>query len=362
MYRGIKTICLLLVGYAVSCHSFVSNSLGKGRSTSKTATDSSSYCRSGPPFYPKKSLQPMLHLQKGQTMDLHDFDRRSFISFLITSTASAALAPLSCNAVELQTALLDEPPITHTVAFNVRISRADGTLYTKKDDASPTPDNQVFTGTVSIGLYGTLCPNHVKRFLDYVDVMYSPGDDTPLPSYARSQFSSLDQSTGILTGGLIPGLRLTNFAGSSALEYGGRILPSKLWIDDFKDQKKVSHAHAGLLTHRDLDVLPKFGITTRSCPELNLGHTVFGTVLPTESSKAFLSRCVDLPTYSLDRPTVPIGDQSRASEEVASSIYSLQKDLFRSAAKTFGDTRLDNVYEGKLLRRVEVTSVSSKKL
>eukprot|EP00558_Chaetoceros_sp_UNC1202_P001794 CAMPEP_0197258218 /NCGR_PEP_ID=MMETSP1429-20130617/81377_1 /TAXON_ID=49237 /ORGANISM="Chaetoceros sp., Strain UNC1202" /LENGTH=275 /DNA_ID=CAMNT_0042722269 /DNA_START=246 /DNA_END=1073 /DNA_ORIENTATION=+ len=264
----------------------------------------------------------------------------------------------------------DDPPITHKVKFNVRISRSDGSFYTRDDPEGtiPSPDNQVFTGSVTLGLFGTHAPNHVKRFVDYVDVTYSPADDTPLPSYARSQFPTLDQSTGLLSGGVIPGLHLTTFGGSSALEYGGRIQSAKLWTDNFgKDKPRITHSRAGLLTHRNLDVLPNFGITTRSSPMLDASCTVFGTVLADEgssdgaSSGAFLSRCVDLPTYSLDRPAMPIGEQqknSRAAEEVASSVYSLQKDFFRGAAKTFGDTRLSNVYEGKILRRVEVTSVS----
>jgi hypothetical protein len=148
--------------------------------------------------------------------------------------------------------------------------------------------------------------------------------------------------------------------------------PSKEGQQQLGTRQKLSHSRAGLLTHRILEVLPNFGITTRSSPELDAAYTVFGTVLPTESSNEFLSRCLDLPTYSLDRPAVPLGQESssssssfaqnRAVEEVASSIYSFQKDLFRSAAKTFGDTRLDNVYEGKILRRVEVTSVSWEKV
>jgi len=309
----------------------------------------------------------LLSLKRNQVENedpqLNDYDRRSFMASIISSAASAAtLIPMSSVALELKAAD-NEPPITHKVTFNVRISRADGTFYTRTETDPENPDNQVFTGSLCIGLFGTLCPNHVKRFLDYVDVQYSPADDTPLPSYARSQFPSLDQATGVLAGGFIPGLQLSSFAGSSALEYGGRILPSKLWIDDFKDKDKVPHNRAGLLTHKDLDVFPKFGITTRPCPEFNNGHTVFGTILPTESSTSFLSRCVDLPTYSLDRPAPAIGgNQNRATEEAASSIYSFQKDLFRSAAKTFGDTRLDNVYEGKILRRIEVTSVSSEKI
>eukprot|EP00557_Chaetoceros_sp_GSL56_P010150 CAMPEP_0176480504 /NCGR_PEP_ID=MMETSP0200_2-20121128/2314_1 /TAXON_ID=947934 /ORGANISM="Chaetoceros sp., Strain GSL56" /LENGTH=319 /DNA_ID=CAMNT_0017876631 /DNA_START=284 /DNA_END=1243 /DNA_ORIENTATION=+ len=315
-----------------------------------------------------------------------------------TATASILLLPLDLdisrsNAMAMEKIperSKDEPSITHKVTLQVRISRADGTFYTRAETEPPTPDNQVFTGSIILGLYGNLAPNHVERFMSYVDVLYSPADDSPLPSYARSQFPSLDQSTGLLTGGYIPGLHLTSFAGSSALEYGGRITPSKLWLDEFQDsikddkqmqqqqpqqrgRQKISHTRAGLLTHRNLEVLPTFGITTRSCPELDGAYTVFGTVLSTESSNEFLSRCLDLPTYSLDRPaTVSLAQesssssssyaQSRAVEEVASSIYSFQKDFFRSAAKTFGDTRLDNVYEGKILRRVEVTSVSWEKV
>lgn len=304
-----------------------------------------------------------LHLSNNDN-DQHSINRRNVLSALLVTTASTVLGPLAANAIDLQPSP-EDPKITHKVTFNVRISRADGTFYTRDEpaDTLPTPDNQVFTGAVTVGLYGDLAPNHVQRFLNYVDVLYSPADDTPLPSYARSQFSTLDQSTGLLAGGNIPGLHLSNFAGSSALEYGGRILPSKLWVDDFKGKKRMFHSRPGLLTHRDLEVLPNFGITTRPSSELNAGNTVFGTLLPTESSIAFLSRCVDLPTYSLDRPAGPIGEQqnSRAVEEAASSVYAFQKNLFRSAAQTFGDTRVGSVYEGKILRRVEVTSVSSEK-
>jgi cyclophilin family peptidyl-prolyl cis-trans isomerase len=293
-------------------------------------------------------------------------DRRSMFEKIVLGATSAFLSTsAAANAINLQQSP-DDPKITHKVTFNVRISRADGTFYTKAEPDAPGIDNQVFTGSITLGLFGELAPNHVSRFLSYVDVPYSPADDNPLPTYARSQFQSLDQSTGLLTAGFSPGLHLTTFAGSSALEYGGRILSSKLWVDDFKEKKRLVHNRPGLLTHRDFDVLPEYGITTRAAPELNAAYTVFGTVLPTESSNAFLSRCVDLPTYSLDRPAASVGvensPKTRAVEEVASSVYSFQKDFFRGAAKTFGDTRLDNVFEGKILRRVEVTSISFEKL
>lgn len=248
-----------------------------------------------------------------------------------------------------------EPEITSKVKFNVRISRADGTFYTRDDET----DKDVFNGSLTLGLYGKLAPNHVEKFLSYAQ-KYNPLEDDPLPSYSRSQFPSLDQSNGLLTAGFIPGLQLSTFAGSSVLEYRGRILPANLWIEK-NPNDRIPHYRAGLLTHRDLDVLPTFGITTRASNDLDSTNTVFGTVIETESSKAFFGRCIDLPTYSVDRPAAPIGENmgssdSRATEEVASSLYSLQKEFFRNAAKSFGDTRLNNVYEGKILRRVEVVS------
>lgn len=282
------------------------------------------------------------------------------------------------------------PPITHKVNFNVRISRADGTFYVRDDPPGtiPTPDNQVFTGTITIGLYGTLAPNHVAKFLEYAEnsasksgkssnnnenVYNDPFEDFPLPSYSKSVFSSFDQSNGLLTGGTIPGLFVTSLSGASALDYRGRITPASLWIDDFTTQKsKISHSRKGLVTHRNFEVLPTFGVTTREAPELDSSHTVFGQVLVTEASNAFFDRILDLPTYSNTRMAGGVGSSSNSSstmtvvpsndekavDEIKSSIYSFQKDLFRSAAKSFGDSRLDNIYEGKILRRVEVTFVS----
>jgi len=282
-----------------------------------------------------------------------------------------------------------DPPITHKVFFDVRISRSDGTFYVRDDPEGtiPTADNQVLKVTLTVGLFGTIAPNHVQQFLKYVDTVqqqqqqfrsgreipsvYIDDEDSPLPSYSRCSFRSLDQSTGLLLGGYIPGLDVTEFAGSTALKYGGRILPASLWIERNKKENTDNNIHSlshgaykgkGLLTHRNLDVLPVFGITTRSSPELDATHTVFGRLLIDDFSQAFLDRIVDLPTYSMDRPAANTGvdvndEKERATEAMASSIYAIQKDFFRSAAKTFGDTRLDKVYEGKLLRRVEVTRV-----
>ena len=181
--------------------------------------------------------------------------------------------------------------ITHKVTFNVRISRADGTFYVRDDppDTVPSADNQVFYGQIVLGLFGEAAPTIVDRFLQYADVQYTPADDDPLPSFARSSFQSLDQTNGLLQGGYIPGLHLTSFAGSSTLEYGGKILGAPLWIEKGDKSKKVSHsAGRGLLTHRNLEVLPVFGITTR--PLSDLGSGVVSNMIQVGS---FLQRMVN---------------------------------------------------------------------
>jgi hypothetical protein len=157
-----------------------------------------------------------------------------------------------------------------------------------------------------------------------------------------------------LVGGYIPSLELTSFSGGTALQYGGRVLPAPLWID--KNTEKLPHNQKGLLTHGFLDVTPAYGITTRSAPELDATHVVFGQILLDDSSREFLELVKDLPTYSLERPK---GDprQEMGVEDVAAAVFNSQREFFRGAAKTFGDTRLKNVQEGKLLRRVEVTQV-----
>jgi hypothetical protein len=38
-------------------------------------------------------------------------------------------------------------------------------------------------------------------------------------------------------------------------------------------------------------------------------------------------------------------------------VFTAQRKIFRDAAKTFGDSRLEKVYDGKLLRRIEVTQM-----
>lgn len=285
-----------------------------------------------------------------------EMERRSAIALgLVGSMAMfGLLGPIAASAADDPTESL--PPITNTVYMNVRISRQDGTFYVR-DDLEDTPENQVFTGTLKLGLFGTAAPRAVQQFLSYVNVSYSPLDDDPLPSYSRSTFSSLDQATGLLLGGTIPSLEVTSFAGSTAIKYGGRILMAPLWIEPGIPVVSLKHNTKGLLTHRALDVAPSFGITTRSStPELDGISIVFGKVLFDDSSREFFRLVEDLPTYSMEHTSTDPSSENMADTAKA-AVFNSQREIFRSVARGIGDTRVSKVYEGKLLRRVEVTQV-----
>ena len=168
----------------------------------------------------------------------------------------------------------------------------------------------------------------------------------------------MDTSSGLLIGGTIPGLEVTTLGGSNVLEYGGRVIPAKLWLEDRNNSSysqglpplQTSHATKGLLTHRNLDLTPSFGITTRSdSNSLDGTHTIFGCVL--EDANGFLERVVDLPVLTEEGRVsrtdinVPIsgGGASAVGELLTSSVFTAQRKIFRDAAKTFGDSRLDKV-------------------
>lgn len=263
-----------------------------------------------------------------------------------------------------------EAQITQKVFMNIRISRQDGTFYVR-DDLPDTPENRVFSCRLVIGLFGKNCPTHVERFLSYIRPNKDDDDDNPLPNYGRSYFTSSDQATGLLLGGMIPSLELTEIGGNTAIRYGGRLQPASLWVErpssttaDGVLPPRISHRAKGLLTHRLLDATPVFGITTRSDTTiLDRTHNVFGTIMFGESTGGddFIKTVQDLPTYSLERPASmmndPVTGGNSIVDEAAGAVFNAQKQFFRNAAKTLGDNRLDKVYEGKLLRRVQVTQV-----
>lgn len=253
--------------------------------------------------------------------------------------------------------------------MNVRISRQDGTFYVR-DDLPDIPENKVFSGRLVLNLFGKNAPVAVERFLSYIVAAADDDVDNPLPSYSRSSFNSFEESTGLLRGGKIASLEVTEMNGSTALRYGGRLLPASLWIEgraggsgssSTKSSSRVSHSAKGLLTHKILDVTPEFSITTRSDSTfLDGSSTVFGQLQVDDVSKEFLNIVKDLPTYRVDRaaqymPTTPAKDAPL--DDAAQAIFNAQRTLFRKAAKSVGDTRIDKVFEGKLLRRVEVTQV-----
>ena len=281
-------------------------------------------------------------------------ERRRFVQ-------SAALATLASSVPLVKAASATDPvstpeglpKVTQKVYIDVRISRADGTFYVKPDD-EVRPDDEPFYGQLVVGLFGEQVPQHCKEFVSYIDVPYQV--DTPMPSYSRSKFQTLDSSTGLLVGGTIPGLAVNIIAGGQVLEYSGRVLPAKLWLED-KSNQKISHTRKGLLTHRNLDVTPSFGITTRGYSTiLDSDHTVFGLVL---EDSGLLDKVVDLPVLTDGGTVSKTSDELGVSPggSVASSVFTAQRRVFRDAAKTFGDTRLERVYDGKLLRRIEVTKV-----
>ena len=308
---------------------------------------------------------------------------------MIVSTAASlwsAANPTAAMAATTTTtdAALQQATITQKVFMDVRISRPDGTFYVRDDDdndADGRPENQVFRGRLTIGLFGMATPNHVRRFLEYVTANSSPVDDdssssTPLPSYSRSIFNRFDEGTGILYGGAIPSLEVTTLPqGSTAVQYGGRLLPAQLWINNNTRNKKdgattteqrLSHLGKGLLTHRNLDVTPVFGVTTRQdTTALDRTHTVFGRLVLDDTAVEFLDRVAHLPVYSVDavRPvttnkiTNEQQPQQQLMDDAAAAVFRAQRDLFRTTAQRLGDTRIQKLVTGKLLRRVEVTQV-----
>jgi cyclophilin family peptidyl-prolyl cis-trans isomerase len=280
--------------------------------------------------------------------------RRDAAVALATASSLLLLPSVDTNAAYAAESSQVDTKITDKVFFNVRISRQDGSFYVRDDLDESLRENRVFRGTLIIGLFGKNAPVACERFLSYVVTNSNENDNNnnnPLPNYATSSFTSLDELTGLLLAGSIPSLELTSVSGASALRYGDRILPAPLWIDTSSD--RISHTRKGLLTHRLLDATPVFGITTRSdTTQLDKTHVVFGQVLDNEDSKEFFQLVNTLPTYSVHHNSYT-GDGGDAAQ----AVFAAQQTFFRNFAKELGDTRVEKVYQGKFLRRVEVTQV-----
>lgn len=242
--------------------------------------------------------------------------------------------------------------ITDKVYIDVRIARSDGSTYIR-DDLPDTFQNRVLFQRIPIGLYGKTAPKAVDKFLSYIEIENDFDVDNPYPSFSRSTFPALDQGTGLLMAGYISSLKTKDVAGSTALTYGSRVLPADLWIDNQRTER-FSHSTKGLLTHKNLDPLPNFGITTRSQPSLDTTHTVFGQILWDAGTLKFFRDLEDIPTYSVERPS---SYDDFGTGAVAKTVFNAQQEFFRGAAKSIGDDRVGKLYNGKLLRRIEVLQV-----
>jgi cyclophilin family peptidyl-prolyl cis-trans isomerase len=282
-----------------------------------------------------------------------------FVASTLLPTADAAVEPTSSSSSSssssstLKLPSMPDEQITDRVFFDVRVARKDGSTYIR-DDLDDSFENSVLFCKLKIGLYGKACPNHVQQFLSYIEQSTTHVEellDNPFPNYSRSTFPALDQSTGLLLGGNIASLRSKEVMGSTALTYGSRVLPANLWIDS---TPKLSHNAPGLLTHRNLEVMPTFGITTRANTDLDNTHTVFGQILWDDEQLQFFRSLQDIPTYSIERPS---GYDDFGTGEVASSLFNAQREFMRNAAKSLGDDRVSKLYDGKLLRRTEVLQV-----
>mmetsp|Transcript_23592 Transcript_23592/g.65482 ORF Transcript_23592/g.65482 Transcript_23592/m.65482 type:complete len:340 (-) Transcript_23592:479-1498(-) len=269
------------------------------------------------------------------------------------TTARASTSPSPRSGLLLPT-MPENVEITDKVFIDVRVARADGSTYIR-DDLPDTFPNRVLFQRITIGLYGKAAPKATEKFLSYIDIEKDFDIDNPYPSYSRSTFPALDQTTGLLMGGYISSLRAKDVAGSTALTYGSRVLPADLWIEkNQQGTERLSHCTKGLLTHRNLDPLPNFGITTRSQPFLDATHTVFGQIMWDADTLHFFRELEDIPTYAVERPS---GYDDFGTGAVAKSVFNAQREFFRGAAKSMGDDRVGKLYDGKLLRRMEVLKV-----
>jgi cyclophilin family peptidyl-prolyl cis-trans isomerase len=288
-----------------------------------------------------------------------DKQRRTLIQHFAQAIVAAPILGYSSRVAADSTTVSSLPQVTHKVFMDIRISRRDGTFYVKRPEDIGDPTDEPVYAHLVLGLFGNDAPNCVQQFLKYVDVPFDL--DNPSPSYSTTRFSTLDSESGLLIGG-ISGLDVTTLAGGNVLEYKGRVIPAKLWLENTKKEDTVlRHDRKGLLTHRNLDLTPSFGVTTRSSSSsLDSSHTVFGCVL--EDTNGFLQKVIDIPAMTSDGIVSKTSNEPvnlGAGNAVASSLFTAQRRVFRDAAKTFGDSRLDRLPDGKLLRRIEVTQVGS---
>jgi hypothetical protein len=247
---------------------------------------------------------------------------------------------------------------TSVLKLSVRVARPDGTFYVKpKGEEDPEPP--VFAD-VELELYGSEAPAATAMFLTFAV------GDPAAPASATYASALIDERVGdvVYAAKRLRGLAerdvfgervlVTSKDGTNALSRAGeeveRLLP--------KETSSMKHDAAGLITRRRTDVgrdLPGFGVTLAPAPSLDATNEVFGRLRPSKGTTALLTALAGLPVYS-SAYSGPEGPTSK-TETIAEELYRAQNEAFRGAAAAIGDGRAGNVFPGKLLRRVEVTSV-----
>eukprot|EP00611_Tribonema_gayanum_P003625 TRINITY_DN1288_c0_g1_i1.p2 TRINITY_DN1288_c0_g1~~TRINITY_DN1288_c0_g1_i1.p2 ORF type:complete len:327 (-),score=85.67 TRINITY_DN1288_c0_g1_i1:627-1607(-) len=202
------------------------------------------------------------------------------------------------------------------------------------------------TGKLVLELFGTEAPKTVEAFLSYVAPepvkLQQDGDEAGEaesgPSYASSLFTRLVPGRQ-LDGGRISGLNQISLAGSSQLQYYGRIFPSTPSFES----NALRHDRRGLLTKSKLEAGPEFTITLGPCPELDASNVVFGRVIEGEETLRALEQ---VPLYS--------SGSTQEEGSVADNWYRAQRSasLFVGRNVLRDERAVDRT--GTFLRRVDV--------
>ena len=197
-------------------------------------------------------------------------------------------------------------------------------------------------GRLEFEIFGDDAPAAAANFLSFVrgdigQFAKTPGEG---PSYRQGAFTTLEPGV-LLQGGRINGLKLGEFGGEPVWEFGTRPVPVKAVVE----ANDLSHDRRGLLTRKQFQAGPEFGITLGPATSLNGGWEVFGRVSSDESGLLKLMEGLPYITgRSLEEPG-----------SVSDGIFNAQKGLFGGLAKGMGDARAED-RTGRLLRRVEMVN------
>lgn len=275
---------------------------------------------------------------------------------------SAVMAPATQRATTLreanvvlaaQKAALDGTPApAATVRLSMRVARPDGTFYVKpKGEDDPEPP---IIGDLDVELNGK-APAAVATFL-----AFALGDpaSAEAPTYASAVVDERSAMGPVVYAARrLRGLETRSLGGEQILvrsRDGGEVLSrdaERVAAKLRSEPSAVPHDAAGILTRQRGDAPQAFGLTVAASPKLDASHQAFGRVVRDQAG--IVAAIGALNAYSLDSAA----DGLSKDVPGAAAIYRAQKDAFRGAAKSIGDSRLSKIFPGKLLRRVEITRV-----